>query len=369
MTQVVSPLTGFVVYSFQVVLQIFWQYSPDMRAERQSNEAGQASQWEGADPTFLNYYAWQFRWSSYRKAEDMALSVLEYSRTPGLGRPNGTRRRNGLAFRTLGWLALWRGDFQAAEAYSHKAIARLKGVGAESALVDAHDVLAVVGISRNDLAVADAHIKEAKSLLPKSKNADTETGVLITESIFERLSGRLVVAQNISNEVMKMSVGETRARAKLNMARALYSVGDYAQAEEHISCATTLCSDQNNAILTPYVIEVYAQIQIAMGQTDGVAQKLDHATDLANDRMDTRAVAHILRQRAELEYSEGRVSTALETFLKALEISKDLDYGLLQTLILRRCAELQEGLGHTADALASMKSLDQLNADYATPAI
>ncbi|MEM6309806.1 MAG: hypothetical protein AAF754_07130 [Pseudomonadota bacterium] len=340
-----------------------------MQFETKVLNATSVPHWDGVDPTFLNYHAWQFRWADPRKSEHMALAVLQYSRSPGPDASRGARRRNGLAFRTLGWLGLWRGDFDAAEAYAHKALARLKGVGAESALIDAFDVLSVVSISKNDLMRADTYMNAADELLSKTDKHEAVLGHLVTKSVFERLTGRLQTAQKLSERVMETALGHVRNRAKLNLARALVSMGNHAHAQEHIGVSLQLCEDLSNKVMLPYAIEVDAQVKIKLDQTDGVADQIDRAWALANARNDRRAECHLSRQRAELTYVQGDRPAALELFVAALKNARDLHYPLLETDMLRRCAELQEELGLTDAALESMKALDRIKTQYSVPPI
>lgn len=325
--------------------------------------------WDGVDPTFLNYHAWQFRWADPQKSEDMALAVLQYSRSPGPNASRGARRRNGLAFRTLGWLGLWRGDFDSAEAYGHKALARLKGVGAESALIDAFDVLAVVSISKNNLTLADTYMNAADELLPKTDKHESVLGHMVTKSVFERLTGRLQKAQELSERVMETASGHVLTRAKLNLARALVSMGNHAHAQEHIELSLRLCETLSNAVMRPYAMEVDAQVKIKLGQTLGVQEQIDRALVLANNSNDRRAECHLSRQRAELKYIQNDSPKALKLFLTSLQNARNLQYSLLETDLLRRCAELQEELGLTDAALESMKALDRIKTQYAMPAL
>lgn len=287
----------------------------------------------------------------------MAQAVLDFSRAAGKARAVGARRRNGLALRTLAWQARWRGDFDAAESLAHRAIARLKGEGAESAIADSLATLAVVHYCRGRRDLARDCLDEGFEVLEHQPNVASRIDLLTTQAAVERHGQRMRIVQAAMREAVALSAGVERARTEHSVARALLQDDRPGEALEHANMAIELAREYQNRVIEPYALEVAATAQIDLDQIEDAERLLREAEAIAERDADARAACHLLFQRVRLARRRGDRDGALALARAGEEKARTIGYPLWEKNFLDRAALLQEELGQTDTALRTLKRL------------
>lgn len=315
----------------------------------------------GADPTFLNHHAWSLRWADPVRSAEMANAVLQHSRKAGSTRARGARRRNGLALRTLCWLDGWKGHFDQSEDLAQRAIARLKGEGAHSAIADAYGVLATVHHVRGRRDLAREALKSGFKALAKQDNTSTRIDLLSIQAATEMYGRRLRDAQKPLDEALALSGGPDRARVEMLIGRALSNDNRPGEALEYANRSLHLCKEHNNRVVLPYALEVAATATADLDRLDQALVLLNEANRLLGQLESRRASCHVLYQIVRVHEMKGEVDKALSLVQGGVEIARGMGYNAWEVQFLKRAAELQEASGDLPAALASLKALLQLH--------
>jgi tetratricopeptide (TPR) repeat protein len=287
----------------------------------------------------------------------MAEAVLQHSRSSGASRASGARRRNGLALRTLAWQAVWRGRFEQAEDYAHRAIARLKGEGAESAIADAYSILTVVHFSRGRRDLARDYLQLGFDALKEQDNLSTRIDLLVAKGSWMLFGRRIQDSQKYINQALALSAGADRARVEQSIARAMCQDHRPGEALEHAFRSVHLCKEHNNRVVLPYALELAASALIDLERHDQAIMLINEANQLAAEAQDRRVECHLLYQmaRARRKLNEtDKASVLAENGVEILDVMRYYDWKPKFLLLL---AQLQEEQGRTGDALQSLKSL------------
>lgn len=316
---------------------------------------GGAIPFAGSEPTFLNHHAWAVRWQDRAKSVAMAQAVLEFSRAAGKARSLGARRRNGLAMRTLAWQARWRGDLESAESLAHRAIARLKDEGADSAIADVLATLSAVHCCRGRRDLARECIEQGLEALASQPNVETRIDLLCVQAMIERQARRMRAAQSTLREAVSLSSRSERAQTEQSVARTLLMDDNPGEALEHAKTAIAKAREHSNRIVLPYALEAAAAAHIELGHTRRAEELIGEGEELAIEDGDRRARTHLGFQRARLAERQGDLESALRLSLEGQDAARVFGYSQLQKRFLDRTAALQEALGQTAAALNTLK--------------
>lgn len=287
----------------------------------------------------------------------MAQAVLDFSRAAGKARAVGARRRNGLAMRTLAWQARWRGDFDAAESFAHRAMARLKDEGAEPAMADVLATLSIVHCARGRRDLARECADDGFRQLSVQPNTATRIDLLIARAIVERCARRMEAAQDTLREAMALSSGPELARTEQSVARSLLHENLPSQALEHARTAVSLAREHGNRVILPYALEVLAAAMVELGRFDRAATVLHQGEIIAAEEQDPRAECQLLYHKARLTQRQGDPDAALALAGKGLDCAAGMGFSLLQKMFLECAAQLQEDQGQTVAALDTLKRL------------
>lgn len=315
------------------------------------------SLFHGADPTFLNHHAWSLRWTDRSRSIEMAEAVLQHSRAKGPERAKGARRRNGLALRTLCWHALWRGDYDAAEDLAHRALARLRGEGAESAIADTYTALAALHNFRGRRDLARDFIEMSFRSLSKQDNLTSRVSLLVTQAVVELFARRIDVAQKAMQSAEKLAEGPQIALVEYCMARALSMDDRPGEALEFGFRALELAKEHGNRVVLPLTHEVVASSLIDLDRVDQGELFLKSGMDLALEENDRRAEAQLLFQFLRVALLKGSTDSALKLAQKGVGLTQKMGHYTWHMRFLKKLATLQEDLGQTAEALNSLKSI------------
>jgi tetratricopeptide (TPR) repeat protein len=311
----------------------------------------------GSEPTFLNHHAWSVRWQDRARSHAMAQAVLDFSRVAGSARAVGSRRRNGLAMRTLAWQALWRGDFENAESLAHRALARLKGEGAESAMADVLSTLAFIQCARGRRDLARECIAQGFECLVQQPNEASRIDLLIGLATVERHTKRMRAAQDKIGEAIAIATGSDLARAEQSVARALLQEDLPREALEHAVEAVDLARQHRSRVVLPYALEVKAGALIELDRFDDAASALEEATAMSDEDGDRRLDCHITYRSLVLNRKQGDRETATTLAYRGQEIAGSIGYQVLEKKFLDQAARLDEELGRTGAALSALKRL------------
>lgn len=313
------------------------------------------------DPTFLNHFAWNERWIDRNLSIQRAHLVLEFSKRNAKTRQVGRGRRNGLAFRTLAWQELWRGQFIAAEDYAVRAEARLKNAGADSALVTCFYVLASVSIARLKFAQARDYFDVARQIPVTSENSSPLVDLFVGMSQLERISGRLDLAQQAINLAKRHAVDESDAcLIDIASARALLADGRPNEALETAISGLENCEMARNQVLMPYAVQTVASIMISLRKTRNAKAMLDKGLLLAEEAQDKRARCQLLFEVSRLLCLTPEPETALGIAIEGRQLAEDLGYPMWKGRFLELESQLHEKLGDFRSALESLKGLVSL---------
>lgn len=312
---------------------------------------------KNADPTFLNHHAWALRWADRDRSIEMAKAVLQHSRNSGPKRARGARRRNGLALRTLSWQAIWRGEFDEAEDLAHRAIARLKGEGAESAIADAFSVLSVVHFSRARRDLARDYLEQGFEALEVQDNTSTRVDLLVAKGSRMLFARRVQESQKFIYDALKLATDEDRARVEQSIARAMCLDHRPNEALEHAFRSVHLCKEHNNNVVLPYALELAATALIDLERIDEAKMLIKEASALAAAAKDRRVECHLLFQMLRAMRLQQKTDEALVLAENGVVISRAMRYREWEPHFLHVLADLQEELDRPAEALQSLKEL------------
>lgn len=312
---------------------------------------------QGADPTFLNHHAWSLRWIDRRRSVDMAEAVLQHSRSAGPERVKGARRRNGLALRTLSWQARWRGSFDEAEDLAHRALARLRGEGAESAIADTFCVLAAIHTFRGRRDIARDYVERGFGALSKQDNLATRVDLLVAQAIVELFAGRIDVAQKAMQAAEKLAEGPQMAQVEHCIARALSYDDRPGEALEYGFRALELAKEHGNRVILPITYEIVAASLIDLDRLDQGEMFLNTGMAMALEDGDRRAEVQLQFQLLRVCLQKGSSHKALELAQNGVDLTDKIGHHLWHVRFLKKLAALQEDLGQTEAALQSLKSL------------
>ncbi len=259
--------------------------------------------------------------------------------------------------RTLAWQARWRGDFDLAELLAHRAIARLKGEGAESAIADTLSTLGVIHVSRGRRDLARECIEEGFEVLSTQPNVATRVDLLTALAMAERHGRRLHQAQEAMREAVALSIGAERAQTEQSVARALLYDDRPGEALEHALMSIELAREHRNQVIIPFAMEIAAGAQIDLDNLETARDLLKEARSLMHQKQQPRVTCNLIFQEVRLHQRLDEPEAALECARRGKDIADGTGYVLMQIRFLDRIADLQEAGGHTKAALRTLKEM------------
>ena len=310
-----------------------------------------------ADPTFLNYHAWKLRWADRQRSCDMAEAVLQHSLNSGASRAQGARRRNGLALRTLAWQARWRGAFEDAEDLAHRAVARLKGEGAPSAIADCQGVLAMVHYVRGRSDLAYECIEVGFKALEEQDNTSSRIDLLVIRAVADLTARRFQSAQQSAERAQLLSSDEERARVEHSIARVLLSDDRPGEALEMAFRSVHNCKEYRNFVVLPLALSAAAASLIDLDKLDQGEMLLLEALEIAERENDLLSTAHVKFDLARAKTRQNRLDDALALSQSGVDLTASMEFYVMHIRFLKQLASLQEKLGQTSAALQNLKAL------------
>lgn len=309
-------------------------------------------------PEFLVRKAWNIRWAG--RDESIRLATEALSMVSGAAAVRtGTE---GLAFRTLAWQAKWRGLFDDSEEFGAKALARLDPALHAAAIADVHSIMRVIHYSRGRRDMARESVRLGYAALCEREAAETRVDLMTTEATILRYGQRIEDSRKLLEAALELAEGTERSRVRHNMARALQSAGQTAEA---LSLATNAVIDArrfDNRVILPYALEVLGTCYAAFGQHEAARGYLLEGEEIGREDTDLRVRCQILQQLACIEEKAGKPEMALMGVRKGLGIDRKMVYPLWEKHFLRHQSDMAEALGRKDKALEALKRLCALQA-------
>lgn len=305
------------------------------------------------DPSLINRLAWKERWGPRAASSSRARFALSLAKA---ARGQRSKQEEGLAHRTLGWLAKWSGDFDRAHRDCLRAEALLTEREHPSARADIYSILGVIHYSRNRYDLARNCVERGLHILRPEDPVDSMIDLLTTKATVQRYCGLPAKSAATLNLARSLAKGRELARVDHNISRGLLAEGEYAQALECAERAVALAAETRNRVIEPYAHEVAGAALNAMGRDDEAADHFDRGLAIAVEDKDARAQCQIIRYHADIERKRGNLERARDLYRHGLWLCEDLAYHLFQKTFLLSLAEVNEALGDLKDALENHKA-------------
>ena len=273
------------------------------------------SELPSGDPSLLNRIAWARRWTD-RQASIQNANAARRTAVSGTGRRS--RAEQGMAARTLGWQAYWKGDLDGAMSNCLSAETFLPEAEYLEARASIYAILGLVHFARNRADLAGCALDRGFWLLretPDKSAPEALTDLLLARATLQRHSGERARSGITIGRATELAVAEQTSYVSYCTAAWLLSDGDLEEAHRHASDGLKLATTQSNIIMLPYLHALLGASEASMARVDTAGLHFREGLKIAEAEGDQRAMIFLLRESAAMEKNCGNTAEATDLLM------------------------------------------------------
>lgn len=305
------------------------------------------------DPALLNRISWARRWTEPAASTAYALAARKTA-LDGQGRRSRTEQ--GLALRTLGWQAFWRGDLSRAMDYCLQAETYLPEQKFVSERAGIYAILGKIHTMRARLDLGIHSVERGLWLLGDTGDYPAATAdLLLTQASIQRLSRERARAGVTLGRVREMAEGDTLALIDAATASLLLDDGDATQANEHALASVQACETNGIIVFLPLVRAVLAGSYLALSKQLEAREQITAGLDGLTDGDDMLARSMLLQREAQFLMAKDDIGGAIEVLSVAADIARTQSFKLHSKAIALASASAFETRGEFQAAVEQHK--------------
>ncbi|MEO1026160.1 MAG: hypothetical protein AAFX07_11485 [Pseudomonadota bacterium] len=303
------------------------------------------SELPSGDPSLLNRIAWARRWTD-RTASIQNAHAARRTAVSGTGRRS--RAEQGMAARTLGWQAYWKGDLDGAMSNCLSAETFLPETEFLETRASIYAILGLVHFSRNRADLAGCALDRGFWLLRETLDTaapEALTDLLLARATLQRHSGERARSGITIGRATELAVAEQTSYVSYCTAAWLLSDGDIEEAQKHADEGLKLAETQGNLIMLPYLHGLLGTCESSMARVDTAGLHFSKGLSIAEAEEDKRATIYLLRESAVMEKECGNTAEATGLLMQAATLAKTTGFDFERKRVALRLAELYEEAG------------------------
>ncbi|NNE82244.1 MAG: hypothetical protein HKN18_18390 [Silicimonas sp.] len=310
------------------------------------------SELPSGDPALLNRIAWARRWSERRTSTEYALAAREKA-LDGTGRRSEAEQ--GLALRTLGWQAMWRGDLKLSMDYCLRAESHLSESEYPEARACLYANLATLHYFRNRLDLATCAIDRGIWLMGEDEASPALAELVMTQAVVQRLAGERARAGISLGRARELAQDEIVPTIDAYTACWLVEDGDSGKAETHAKAALSASQTMVNRVVMPYARATLAVCHAMSGDFVEAVDQINTGLKHAKEDDDLRARCIVLIKSARIARLQKDEDKEFKVLREAAEIAREQDFAMWRKQIALMRAELFEARGNYKAAVEQHK--------------
>lgn len=302
----------------------------------------------GGDPALLNRIAWARRWT------DRAISTefAEVARKTAKKETDCRGRAElGLALRTLGWQAMWRGELKLAMENSLKAETCLPESEHPETRAGLYFILATVHRQRNRLDLANSAVERGLWLLSDKDDVPELADLYMARAAIQRQAGEFARAGITLSRARDLASAEQAMAVEIFTANWIRDDGDIEKALRHALTGLEAAHSTNNRLILPYAKAICAGCFTDFGDHAEAAEHIEEGLRIADEGGDSCARCILLIECATLERSKGNVRAQIQYLKEASDLAKTQEFFKWRKEIALTQAKAYEVTGNYKAAL------------------
>jgi tetratricopeptide (TPR) repeat protein len=305
------------------------------------------------DPALLNKIAWARRWAEPAASTAYALAARKTA-LDGQGRRSRTEQ--GLALRTLGWQAFWRGDLSHAMDYCLQAETYLPETKFVAERGGIYAILGKVHTMRARLDLGMHSIERGLWLIGESDDYPAATAdLLLSQASIQRLSRERARAGVTLGRVREMAEGHTLALVDAATASLLLDDGDATRANELALASVQTCEQNGIVVFLPLIRAVLAGTCLALSKQIEAREQISTGLRSLTDSEDMLARSMLLQREAQYSTAKDDIGKAIEVLSVAADIARAQTFKLHSKAIALASAHAFETQGDFQAAVEQHK--------------
>ncbi len=302
----------------------------------------------GGDPALLNRIAWTRRWTDREISTEYAEVARKAAKNGSDGR---CRVELGLALRTLGWQALWRGNLKRAMEYCLRAETCLPESKHPEVRAGLYVVLATVHRQKNRLDLASSAVERGLWLLSDFDDGPELADLYMTRAAIQRQAGEFARAGITLSKARELATGEQMTAVEIFTAVWIHGDGDIEKALRHALTGLETAVSMSNRLILPYARAICAGCFTSFGDHVEASEHISEGLKIAEEDGDSGGQCILLMESAKLARSMGNVDAQIRHLAEASELARKMEFFMRRKEIALSQAKAHEAKGNYKAAL------------------
>ena len=327
-----------------------------------SNTKRTLSDLPSGDPALLNRISWARRWTEPEASTAYALAARKTA-LDGQGRRS--KAEQGLALRTLGWHAFWRGELSRSMDYCLQAEAYLPEQKFVAERAGIYAILGKVHTMKGRFDLGIHSVERGLWLIGESDEYPASLAdLLLTQASMQRLSRERARAGVTLGRVRELAEGDSLALVDASTASLLLDDGDATRANELALASVQACEASGSIVFLPLARSVLAGTWLALSKHLEAREQISAGLNGLAEGGDMLARSMLLQREAQFLIAKDEFDAAIEVLLAAAENARAQSFKLHSKTIALASANVFETQGDFRAAVKQHKIALRLQDEF-----